>query len=62
MNIPPEQVAAFNSISWRSLHNWIRRFNQQGTVGLIEGERTGRPPKITPEHSALTANSSNSRN
>ncbi len=52
MNIPPEQVAALYSISLRSLNNWIRRFNQQGLDGLIEGERTGRPAKITPEQSA----------
>jgi len=52
LNIPPEQVAALYSISLRSLNNWIRRFNQQGLDGLIEGERTGRPAKITPEQSA----------
>jgi len=34
------------------LNNWIRRFNQQGVDGLIEGERPGRPAKITPEQSA----------
>ena len=52
LNIPAEQVAALYSISLRSLNNWIRRFNQQGLDGLIEGERTGRPAKITPEQSA----------
>jgi transposase len=52
LNIPPEQVAALYSISLRSLNNWIRCFNQQGLDGLIEGERTGRPAKITPEQSA----------
>jgi transposase len=52
LNIAPEQVAALYSVSPRSLTNWIRRFNQQGIDGLIEGVRTGRPPKITPEQSA----------
>jgi transposase len=52
LNIAPEQVAALYSVSLRSLNNWIRRFNQQGIDGLIEGARTGRPPKITPEQSA----------
>jgi len=51
LNIVPEQVAALYSVSPRSLNNWIRRFNQQGIDGLIEGARTGRPPKITPEQS-----------
>ena len=51
LNIPAEQVAALYSVSPRSLNNWIRRFNQQGLDGLIEGARPGRPPKITPEQS-----------
>jgi transposase len=33
------------------LNNWVRWFNQQGIDGLIEGVRTGRPPKIAPEQS-----------
>jgi transposase len=52
LNIAPEQVAALYSVSPRSLTNRIRRFNQQGIDGLIEGVRTGRPTKITPEQSA----------
>jgi transposase len=52
LNIPPGQVAALYSVSLRSLNNWIRHFNQQGIDSLIEGERTGRPAKITPEQSA----------
>jgi transposase len=52
LHIAPEQVAALYSVSPRSLNNWIRRFNQQGIDGLIEGPRTGRPPKITLEESA----------
>ena len=52
LTIPAEQVAALYSVSLRSLNNWVRRFNQQGIDGLIEGARTGRPPKITPEQSA----------
>jgi transposase len=52
LNIAHEQVAALYSVSPRSLTNWINRFNQQGIDGLIEGARSGRPPKITPEQSA----------
>jgi len=52
LNIAPQQVAALYSVSARSLNNWIRRFNQQGIDGLIEGARPGRPAKITPEQSA----------
>ncbi|HLD46340.1 MAG TPA: helix-turn-helix domain-containing protein, partial [Desulfobaccales bacterium] len=48
LSIAPEQVAPLYSVSPRSLNNWIRRFNQRGIDGLIEGGRTGRPPKITP--------------
>ena len=52
LNIPAEQVAALYSTSRRSLNHWVRWFNQQGIDGLIEGARTGRPSKITPEQSA----------
>ena len=52
LNIAPEQVAALYSVSLRSLNNWIRRFNQPGIDGLIEGSHAGRPAKITPEQSA----------
>ena len=52
LNIAAEQVAALYSVSSRSLNNWISRFNRQGIDGLIEGTRTGRPTKITPEQSA----------
>ena len=52
LNIAPEQVAALYSVTRRSLNNWIRWFNQRGIDGLIEGTRTGRPPKISPEQSA----------
>jgi len=52
LNIPAGQVAALYSISLRSLNNWVRWFNQQGIDGLIEGARSGRPAKITPEQSA----------
>ncbi len=52
LNIAHEQVAALYSVSPRSLNNWINRFNKRGINGLIEGARSGRPPKITPEQSA----------
>jgi len=49
LSIAPEQVAALYRVSPRSLNNC---FNQRGIDGLIEGARSGRPPKITPEQSA----------
>jgi transposase len=52
LHIAPEQVAALYSVSPRSLNNWVRKFNEQGIDGLIEGPRSGRPSKITQEQSA----------
>ncbi len=45
-------VAGIFGVCMRTLCNWVGRFNQAGIDGLIEGERPGRPRKITPEQSA----------
>src|SRR5580704_1382244 len=37
----------------RTVEYWVRRFEQQGLAGLAEGERSGRPGRLTAEH--LTA-------
>ena len=37
------------SITSRTLFNWIKRFNESGVDGLIEGSRTGCPRKISKE-------------
>ena len=36
-------------IGSRTLFNWIRRFNESGIDGLIEGSRSGRPRRISKE-------------
>ena len=45
----PAAVLAIFDITQRTLFNWVRRFNQRGIDGLIEGKRAGRPRKITSE-------------
>jgi transposase len=41
-----DAVAEGFSITRRTLYNWIRRFNERGIDGLLEGPRPGRPRKI----------------
>ena len=33
----------------RTVERWVKRFNENGFNALREGERTGRPPKLTPQ-------------
>lgn len=33
----------------RTVQYWIRRFEEEGLAGLVEGERSGRPKRIQPE-------------
>jgi transposase len=33
----------------RTVQRWIKRFERHGLAGLREGERTGRPPGLSPE-------------
>jgi transposase len=47
--IPHKMVAQANSISDRTLYNWIRKFNESGIDGLISRSRPGRPRKISPQ-------------
>lgn len=44
-----DYVAELYGISRRTLSTWVNRFNNRGIDGLIEGRRSGRPPKISPE-------------
>jgi transposase len=46
-----DQVAAISVVSRRTLSRWVQRFNERGIDGLIDGPKTGRPPKITAEQS-----------
>ena len=36
----------------RSVENWVRRFEQEGLAGLLEGERPGRPRRLSPRQLA----------
>ncbi len=45
------QAASISVVSRRTLSRWVQRFNERGIDGLIDGPRTGRPPKITTEQS-----------
>jgi transposase len=49
LGVQHEQVAALFSVNEDSLGRWVRRFNEQGIDGLIEGHRSGRPRSIKPE-------------
>lgn len=41
------QVAQLLGDSPRSVVNWVQRFESQGLAGLSEGERSGRPSRLT---------------
>jgi transposase len=36
----------------RTVQYWIRRFEEQGLAGLSEGERSGRPPRLSEDQLA----------
>ena len=42
------QVAAWFGQDPRTVARWIHRFETRGFAGLQEGERAGRPPRLTP--------------
>jgi transposase len=48
-DITHDQVAELYDKSRRTIQNWVRRFNEQGIDGLIEGKSPGPPRKISPE-------------
>lgn len=43
------QVAGYLGQSPVTVQRWVQRFNNQGFAGLAEGEREGRPRRITEE-------------
>ncbi len=47
-----DQVADIFGVTSRTLNGWIRRFNERGIYGIIEGPRSGRPRKINEEQTA----------
>jgi transposase len=42
------EVARLLGDSPRTVEYWIRRFEDQGLAGLTEGDRPGRPTRLTP--------------
>jgi transposase len=43
------EVAALLGDASRSVEYWVRRFEDAGLAGLQEGERPGRPPRLSPK-------------
>jgi transposase len=43
------EVADHLGDSPRSIVNWVQRFEARGFAGLLDGERTGRPARLTPD-------------
>lgn len=46
------QVASLLGDSPGTVGNWIHRFNERGLAGLAEGDRPGRPSRLSPEQLA----------
>src|SRR3989454_11844185 len=44
-----QTVSAALSFTYSALRKWVHRFAHQGTPGLVDRPRSGRPPKITCE-------------
>jgi transposase len=49
MGLPHKQVATLFGVNEDSVSRWVRRFNQRGIDGLVEGSRSGRPSKISDQ-------------
>ncbi len=45
---PLNQLAAFFAVRYATVHGWLSAWGDQGLAGLLEGQRTGRPPKLPP--------------
>lgn len=45
-----DTVCKINDVCERTLQRWIADFNDYGIDGLVDHERTGRPPALSPEH------------
>jgi transposase len=44
------EVAALLGDAHSTVANWVRRYDEEGLAGLAEGDRTGRPKRLTEEH------------
>lgn len=43
------EVARLLGDSARTVEYWVKRFEQDGLAGLVDGERSGRPARLMPE-------------
>jgi transposase len=55
LGIEFDMVCKMFGVCERSLQRWIKDFNKFGIDGLIEHERTGRPPALPPEQRSEVA-------
>ena len=51
-NLSCYQVAEWLGEHPRTVERWVHRFETRGFAGLQEGERSGRPPRLTPRQVA----------
>ncbi|WP_210521784.1 helix-turn-helix domain-containing protein [Hymenobacter terricola] len=42
------QLAAFFAVRYAPVHGWLTAWDDHGLAGLLDGHRTGRPPKLPP--------------
>lgn len=43
------QLATFYAVRYATVQGWLAAWRAQGLAGLVEGARSGRPPKVTAE-------------
>jgi transposase len=44
------EVAGLLGVAHSTVANWVRRYDAEGLAGLVEGDRPGRPKRLTEEH------------
>ena len=42
------QLAAFFAVRYATVQGWLAAWRDQGLAALVEGPRSGRPPKLPP--------------
>ena len=50
-----EEAAKIGGMDRQTLRDWVIRFNEQGSEGLINKASPGAPGKLTDEHKAFLA-------
>ncbi len=49
LGMTPKELEVIYQTSFKSICNWVNRLNQAGIEGLVDKEKTGRPPKLTDD-------------